>query len=53
MQSFFEAVRRYTTATSAASDVFVPFHVRWVGLDIIGGPIDNGWAVANWTVHVL
>ena len=32
---------------------FVPFHVTWVGLDIAGGPSDNGWSVQNWTVHVL
>ena len=32
---------------------FVPFHVAWVGLDIAGVPSDNGWAVQNWTVHVL
>ena len=33
--------------------IFVPFHVEWVGLDVTGGPVDNGWTVTNWTVHVL
>lgn len=33
--------------------IFVPFHVEWVGLDVAGGPVDNGWTVTNWTVHVL
>ena len=33
--------------------LYVPFHVAWVGLDVTGGPSDNGWTVANWTVHVL
>ena len=33
--------------------IFVPFHVEWVGLDVTGGPSDNGWTVTNWTVHVL
>lgn len=32
---------------------FTPWHVAWVGLDVTGGPIDNGWTVTNWTVHVL
>lgn len=35
------------------SPAFVPFHVEWVGLDVTGGPSDNGWTVTNWTVHVL
>ena len=35
------------------SPSFVPFHVEWVGLDVTGGPSDNGWTVTNWTVHVL
>lgn len=35
------------------SPSFVPFHVEWVGLDVVGGPTDNGWTVTNWTVHVL